>query len=191
MSEQNTVQQAWQAASQAQAQAQADYPELGCLSACNDCCKHHGSPMTYAQEWAQMADWLALQPQIYQQARLQYAQLKQSLQARLTQTDPPTISAALFEAPCPFLQAERCAVYPVRPMTCRAFGNSVLAPHVSSGEQVYTCNPEKDRWEQVLPMLQEPCALPEREALFAPLAAWGPPRSLLSWLERAMHADAR
>ncbi|MBF2053211.1 MAG: YkgJ family cysteine cluster protein [Candidatus Sericytochromatia bacterium] len=191
MSDQNIVQQAWQAASDKQTQAQADYPELGCLSGCNDCCKHHGSPMTYAQEWDCIADWLAQHPQVYQQARIQYTQLKQTLQVRLAKSEVPTISGALFEAPCPFLQDERCAVYPVRPMTCRAFGNTTLAPHPSSGEQIYTCNPEKDRWEQLLPMLQEPCVLPERTDLFAPLANWGQPRSLLSWLERAMHADTR
>lgn len=191
MSDSLIVQQAWQAASAAQAQAQADYPELGCLSGCNACCKSHGSPMTYAREWEVMSEWLQSEPLIYEQARVQYRQLKQELRARLAQAETPTMAQALFEAPCPFLQAERCAVYPVRPLTCRAFGNSVLAPQPDSGELVYTCNPEKDRWEKVLPLHGQPCTLPERGRLFAPLSEGAPPRSLLSWLEKALHADAR
>lgn len=185
MSLADLIQTAWQAASQAQSQAQAAYPELACLSGCNACCKQHGSPMTYAPEWDVIADWLCAYPQIYQQAQRNYQALKQRWQLRLLQPEPPSIAEALFDTPCPFLQAERCAIYSVRPLTCRAFGNSQLAARPVSGDDIYTCNPEKDRWEQHLPMSGE--GLPERAELFAPLVAFEPPRSLLSWLEKALY----
>jgi len=173
----------WQAASQAQNLAQSAYPEIRCRTGCNDCCKHHGSPITYQAEWEVIRAWLAERPLIFAQAQQAFTRQKQNWQQQLAADEPPSISQALFEVVCPFLDSERCSIYEVRPLTCRAFGNAVLAWPLSSSEEIYTCNPEKDRWEQVLPM-SENLRLPQRQELFASLEASGAPRSLLSWLEK-------
>lgn len=173
--------QLWQQADQAQAQAQHHYPEMRCRSGCNDCCKHHGSPITYAPEWQEIASWLASHPAVEARVRERFQQLKKQLQARMQNLTPPSLSEALFEAPCPFIEQERCQIYAVRPLTCRAFGNTALQQPVRSGEDLYTCNPEKDRWEKALPMHVE---LPLRQHWFETLEQSGPALSLLHFLDR-------
>ena len=182
----------WRQADSAQAEAQATYPEMACCSGCNDCCKHHGSPITYASEWEQIQPWLEDRPEVLAGIRQRYAALKQDLRQRLQAPGVPSLAEALFELPCPCIEpgpaGERCAIYPVRPLTCRSFGNALLEAAPSSGDAIYTCNPEKSRWERELPMLQE-IRLPLREQLFAALAA-EKPRSLLSFLERFLLSQA-
>ncbi len=177
-----TPQDIWQRANLAQDAAQAAYPELRCRTGCNDCCKNHGSPITYAQEWQVIAAQLDQNSSLKEAVRQRYLSLKQSLRQRLQQPDPPSIAAALFEMPCPFIASEACSIYALRPLTCRAFGNSVLQSPALSGDDIYTCNPEKDRWETVLPMKAEH-PLPLRAELFKEFEQSGPSRSLLSFLE--------
>ncbi|MEZ0369654.1 MAG: YkgJ family cysteine cluster protein [Candidatus Sericytochromatia bacterium] len=177
----------WRQADRAQAEAQDRYPAMGCCSGCNDCCKHHGSPITYASEWELIQPWLEAHPETLAGIRARYHELKRGLRARLQQPETPSLTEALFELPCPCIEAtaqgERCAIYPVRPLTCRSFGNTLLAAAPESGDAIYTCNPEKTRWERELPMLGE-IALPLRSSLFATLEADDSHRSLLSYLER-------
>lgn len=184
--------QLWQAADRVQERAQTAYPEMRCRSGCNECCKHHGSPISYALEWQAIQSWLEARPEQLAGLRLRYQELKQALAQRLAQgLNPLSLSAALFEVPCPFIDNERCTIYPVRPMTCRAFGNTLLAAAPESAEEIYTCNPEKDRWEQELPMLKESgLQLGLRSELFLALEASGSPRSLLSFLERFLYESA-
>ncbi|PKL76931.1 MAG: hypothetical protein CVV27_07750 [Candidatus Melainabacteria bacterium HGW-Melainabacteria-1] len=177
----------WQAADQAQAEAQERYPAMACRSGCNDCCKHHGSPMTYAREWELIVNWLAERPELLGRIQARFNALKISLQTRLGEPKVPSLSEALFEVPCPCIETvagrELCGIYPVRPLTCRTFGNTLLVSPADSQDAIYTCNPEKARWEQELPMLSE-LALPQRSEFFAQLEQQDQRRSLLSFLER-------
>lgn len=179
------LERAWQAADQAQQQAQSQYPEMGCLTGCADCCQHHGSPLSYASEWATLANWLRKRPEIWAAAVTRYRKLQQQWRRKLQSAQLPGLAEALFEAPCPFLDQGRCSVYPVRPTTCRAFGNTLLQQPASSGDDVYTCNREKDRWETTLPLAGSP-RLGLRAPLFAELEAQGPPRSLLAYLAASL-----
>lgn len=183
----------WQQANDLQAQAHQQYPQMRCLSGCNDCCKHHGSPLMYPLEWDAIQSHLQGHPELLAAATERYYQLKQDLQTRLQDLSPPTIMEALFESACPFIEAhgtgERCSIYAVRPMTCRAFGNALLESQPVSSEQIYTCNPEKDRWEQDLPMLKE-LALPLRSQFFSELEKSGQRQSLLRFLERYLHESS-
>lgn len=178
----------WRRADAAQAEAQARYPEMRCLSGCNDCCKHHGSPITYVTEWQAIEAWLDSHPEVLAGARSRYLALKQRLQTRLENPEAPALNEALFELPCPFIDGtpagERCSIYPVRPLTCRAFGNTLLTAPVTR-DDLYTCQIEQDRWERDLPMLSE-VNLPLRGPLFEELTD-DRRRSLLSFLERYLH----
>lgn len=177
----------WQQADAAQAGAQNRYPEMRCLTGCNDCCKHHGSPITHASEWQAIENWLTSRPELIAQVQQRHQALKQGLQAKLEALSTPSLNEALFALPCPFIanspEGERCSIYSVRPLTCRAFGNTLLQPAVSR-EDLYTCAPEQDRWEQELPMAE--IKLPLRAPLFEPLAN-DRRRSLLNFLERYLH----
>jgi Fe-S-cluster containining protein len=179
----------WHQADRAQAAAQERYPAMACRSGCNDCCKHHGSPMTYAPEWEVIEAWLERHPEQLPGIRERYAALKARLRARLHSESVPSLNEALFEVPCPCIEpgptGERCAIYEVRPLTCRSYGNTLLQPRPASSAEIYTCNPEKDRWERDLPVVSE-IELPLRAELFAAFEAQpaGTRRSLLSYLER-------
>lgn len=177
--------QAWQAADQAQQHAQTDYPEMGCLTGCFDCCQHHGSPLSYAAEWAAIVNWLQSRPTLWTAALRRYRELQQNLRRKLASAQVPGLSEALFEAPCPFLAEGRCSIYPVRPTTCRAFGNTLVQQPAHSGDDVYTCNREKDRWETTLPLAGSP-RLEARAPLFAKLESQGAPRSLLAYLAASL-----
>lgn len=181
-----TPQEIWQRATIAQDIAQAAYPDLRCRSGCNDCCKNHGSPITYVQEWQVIAEHLDQQADLKAAVQQSYLSLKQSLRQRLQTLQTPSLSAALFDVPCPFIADEACSIYALRPLTCRAFGNSVLQSPPLSGDDIYTCNPEKDRWETDLPMKVE-SPLPLRAELFKELEQSGQSRSLLSFLEGYFH----
>ncbi|MFZ5775185.1 MAG: YkgJ family cysteine cluster protein [Thermodesulfobacteriota bacterium] len=62
-------------------------------------------------------------------------------------TEPPEPSQAPWNlAPCPFLTDKHCAIYPVRPLMCRAFvsltncaesGEAMVPPMVMSGNTVF------------------------------------------------------
>lgn len=180
----------WQQADQAQADAQARYPGMACRNGCNDCCKHHGSPITYASEWAQIQSWLEAHPQILSRIEQRFHAVKQMLQTRLHQPEVPSLFEALFEIPCPCIevsdQGERCGIYPVRPLTCRSFGNTLIQAAPTSQDEIYTCTPEKERWEKDLPMLSE-LDLPLRATLFVALETQDQRRSLMSFLERFLY----
>lgn len=184
----------WQQADQAQADAQERYPAMACRTGCNDCCKHHGSPITYGSEWTIIQSWLEAHPEALIGIKQRYHALKKMLQARLHQPEVPTLYEALFEIPCPFIEAhdqgERCGIYPVRPLTCRSFGNTLILSPPSTQDEIYTCTPEKERWERDLPMLSE-LDLPLRVTLFAPLEAQGQRRSLISLLEQFLFKQAQ
>ncbi|MGV3525691.1 MAG: YkgJ family cysteine cluster protein [Candidatus Sericytochromatia bacterium] len=177
--------QAWRAADQAQQQAQTHYPDMGCLTGCADCCQHHGSPLSYATEWAAIVDWLQTQPTIWTAAVMRYQELQANWRRKLISGQTPSLAEALFEAPCPFLAQGRCSIYPVRPTTCRAFGNTLLQQPASSGDDVYTCNREKDRWETTLPLAGSP-RLALRASLFVGLEKSGAARSLLAYLAASL-----
>lgn len=180
----------WERANQAQAQAQTSHPELLCRSGCNDCCKQAGSPITYAAEWQLIQTWLEERPQLLAEVRQRYRQLKATLQERLHRPQTPSLFEALFELRCPFIavtaDGERCSIYPVRPLTCRSFGNTLLKAQPQTGDDFYTCTPEKERWERDLPMY-ESFRLPLREYLFQELEAQDSRRALTHFLERYLY----
>lgn len=179
----------WQQAHTAQVEAQGEYPDILCRTGCNDCCKNHGSPITFAAEWDLIQAHLETNPQKKAAVKERYLALKKDLRSRLA-LENPTISQALFEVRCPFIAVsqckeegeptgEYCSIYEVRPTTCRVFGNTVLAHPVQNGDAIYACNLEKDRWETLLPMAVN---LPLRSTFFEHLEATGKPRSLLYFL---------
>lgn len=147
----------------------------------------------YPLEWQAIQNHLQVHPELLAAATERYHQLKQRLQTRLHDLTPPTITEALFEAACPFIEThgagERCSIYAVRPMTCRAFGNALLESRTISSEQIYTCNPEKDRWEQDLPMLSD-VNLPLRSQFFGELEKSGQRQSLIRFLARDLHESS-
>lgn len=163
---------------------------MACHTGCNDCCKHAGSPITYASEWALIEPWLEAHPEVLEAISARYRALKRSLQARLHQPEVPSLFEALFEVACPCIEptdaGERCSIYPVRPLTCRCFGNSLIKSAPETLDEIYTCTPEKERWEKDLPMLRE-LDLPLRGNLFAALEGQDSHRSLLSYLEHFLH----
>lgn len=190
----------WQAAHTAQVYTQQKYPDILCRTGCNACCKSHGSPMTFAVEWQAIQQHLEAHPEKKAAIRTRYLALRKELHSRLVLEDP-TLSQALFEVRCPFIAVntvqesdadeplpvgEYCSIYDVRPTTCRVFGNTVLEQPVQSGEAIYACNPEKDRWETLLPMAVE---LPLRHTFFKDLEATGSPRSLLQFLAAFLDAS--
>ena len=149
--------------------------------------------MTYAVEWQAIEQHLEAHPQKKAAVRTRYLAIIKELQSRLA-LENPTLSQALFEVRCPFIAVntaekgdadaplavgEYCSIYDVRPTTCRVFGNTILEQPVRSGEAIYACNPEKDRWEALLPMAVE---LPLRSSFFKDLEATGAPRSLVQFL---------
>ncbi len=188
-----SLEELWKKAAAAQQHSYAAHPEIVCRTGCNLCCKGHGSPITYAVEWEPIASFLTQHPEQKAAVKARYLALKSRLKSQMQQENP-TLYQALFDTPCPFITSaendeataegktvtEYCGIYEIRPMTCRVFGNTTLQTPVTSGEAVYACNPEKDRWEETLPMAVD---LPSRDAFFAELAATGAPRSLLSFLE--------
>lgn len=183
----------WQKAHAAQVKTQQSYPDILCRTGCNACCKNHGSPITFEMEWQAIQAHLKAHPKKEVAVKARYLNLRKQLQLQLS-LENPTISQALFEVSCPFIAvnnavegsekdaqpvSEYCSIYDVRPTTCRVFGNTVLEQPVQSGEAIYACNPEKDRWETLLPMAVE---LPLRSTFFKDLEATGSPKSLLHFL---------
>jgi Fe-S-cluster containining protein len=183
----------WQQAHAAQVETQHRYPEILCRTGCNACCKNHGSPITFEVEWQAIETHLDAHPHKKAAVKQRYLALRKELQSRLA-LENPTLSQALFEVRCPFIAVntaeegleenvqpggEYCSIYEVRPTTCRVFGNTVLEQPVQSGEAIYACNPEKDRWETLLPMAVE---LPLRNTFFEALETTGAPQSLLHFL---------
>jgi len=179
----------WEQADVLQAETQARYPDMNCHAGCADCCKFHGSPITYPVEWLQIQAQLDRDSVLKQAVKERFQALQQYLRSRLKAQEKPTLREALFVAPCPFLAENRCEIYALRPLTCRTYGNTRLKESTPSDsvQDFYTCDMEKERWEEMLPMAQEePIHLPARESLFQALEKIDPqaPQTLLVYLER-------
>lgn len=170
-------------ADKAQADAQRQCPDMLCRAGCDLCCREHGSPITYAVEWEPIRALLEADPALYASVYAAWKELKQRWRERLHDPGVPTLQAALFDTPCPFLAQGCCQIYALRPLTCRAFGNTALSG--AGAEGIYTCNLEKARWETWLPLHGQP-ALVSREGLFTQLETLNgaPPLSLLAFLDR-------
>ncbi len=115
-------------------------PILVCQEGCARCCKHQvlvGEP-----EWAHVLRWMHanLTPErrrrIVRRTRDQLVQPGNPLsrwlgmRGRSTRVFMRTVArgAAMEATRCPMLDDDnRCAIYPVRPFVCRAYGRSVLA----------------------------------------------------------------
>jgi len=72
-------------------------PEFQCISGCTECCRNFGVPS---------------------RTRLENERIKKYLQ---------WIGAEVGEAQgttCPYVTEKGCAIYPVRPLTCRLYGTS-------------------------------------------------------------------
>lgn len=164
-------------------------PEMICHAGCSFCCEHHGSPITHALEWQAIEPLLEQDSDLKSRVYARFQALKQGLRQNLKKGELVSLREALFETSCPFLEERRCAVYEVRPLTCRTFGNTRLYSDSDPRDwkEIYSCTMEKERWEKQLKMADAPpLALPPRETLFATLEALDgkPASTLLVFLER-------
>lgn len=147
--------------------AYATYP-LSCPSGCADCCKMgNGFDLCIRPlEWEMMFEALSqgFPPQeqnrliaeivLYLAKNVDYIKktlffFDENLDQLQTEKGNQAfykVTQVLRQDPCPFLtKAETCGIYTHRPLSCRAFGNSVFSP-----SQPYTCGKDQPVMKLIL-----------------------------------------
>ena len=137
------------------------YPALPCRTGCNTCCIENGLPRTSALEWKHIHRYLSsvMEPETLKQVLAQnktmhQPQIKAFLQEQQRIESPESLMPMKgFECTrCPFIVADKCSIYPVRPAICRGFGAFTWRPSSDQEAQIFACQMAADA---LLESLQE------------------------------------
>jgi Fe-S-cluster containining protein len=129
--------------------AKINYPDMLCKAGCNQCCKNYGSPQILPIEWENIKEYLDNSDEHYKTSiKKSLLEIKNNLREMLNRNNKLPVDKVVNNITCPFLQNELCSIYPIRPLVCRMFGSFLSKPGLISGNSVYTCGMEKDRWDE-------------------------------------------
>jgi Fe-S-cluster containining protein len=182
------------------------FPDIPCHSGCAACCVDYGLPRTTALEWRAIYRYMREQmPADVRQAVIAAVlsqhggqvpallQERRRIQvphtdARATEHDLPVFDCLA----CPFLVAQHCSIYPVRPAICRAFGS--FSVRVGDRLQAFTCQMAADHMQVTLAAKGIPhWALPVwgrfEERLYALNEPHGDVASLPLWVLAHLEGD--
>ncbi len=186
----NTLDELYQLTDKVLEKAKVNYPSMLCKAGCNQCCKNYGSPQILPVEWENIKYHLDSCDEEYKnqvQASLQV--IKNNLKKMLIENDNVPVDKVVNDITCPFLQNELCSVYSIRPLVCRMFGSFLSKPGLISGNAVYTCGMEKDRWDEEITFTKPTLLnLPSKELFYKKLeqinSDKGKPKALLYYINK-------
>jgi Fe-S-cluster containining protein len=146
------------------------YPNIICKSGCNACCKTYGSPGTFAIEWERIKNFLDNSEQGYRDTiKNSLEEVKNQLRKTVAENPNTDMEKIVNNIQCPFLQNEVCSIYMIRPLICRMFGSfgSKPLPTQPDRMEVFTCEMEKDRWnEEIRNKTLKNLTLPDRDYFY-------------------------
>lgn len=129
------------------------YENIACKNGCSMCCKFYGSPHIYVFEWENIKRYFEQKFSENDIKRVQrkfmdsIVSLKEMLETDIAGNDKTSGSMVIpiFNLnECPFLYKNMCSIYEVRPLICRAFGNSAI---IRQNKIPLTCMEELERWK--------------------------------------------
>jgi len=140
--------------------AKAAYPEALCKPGCSGCCKYPAALFTASEaEWGAILDhiaatwpaeriagfvrrfWASHGPHL---RRLEAAEWLMELPFSINPT------RAALPLSCPFLEGDRCEIYPVRPTFCRCFGLFTFKYWWQREPTIYSCEEQSDHLEPIV-----------------------------------------
>ncbi len=172
------------------------YPESLCKAGCSSCCQYPPALFTVTrQEWEAMLAYVTREWSAERIGRLvtrfwgshgPYMRRLKVIEWLMEFPLPVNAKRKAVPLECPFLEDERCSVYPVRPVYCRSFGSFTYKYFWTPEPFVYGCQEQSDL---LGPITRRPgrARLPSFNALFNKrffLSRGGKRRLLSMWLAR-------